>query len=313
MVDAYTCEVVDDGDSHLLLEEVCKSRDAEEGGLCDVGKGQRLVVVNVDEVDGGSDLGHLDGVLRGVDALDEVVEGAADPGADVLLVVNVNDLVDIIDVLGEHELDVDSALHGGAAEDTEQFDEAGLEDVDVAGVLEHDRSEDGIEHLPGPGPVADSYLSDELAFGFVGIARFGAIILLALLNVLADFGLLAGPSASPCDDARIKVGSFVEEDKKELGCLVNLPAGDDGQRACGAEKLVRADAQSGEAFADVGDDFVGEVLPEAFAEEETACGNVFVHDRDADVDDAGVAKRDIGLARLECEVEASDTVLAAPL
>ena len=119
--------------------------------------------------------------------------------------------------------------------------------------------------------------------------------------------------APPCNDTRIEVGNFVEEYKEELGSGVNLSAGDDGQGACSVEEVVRADAQSGEAFADVGDDFVGKVLPEAFAEEEAACGNVFVHDRDADVDDACVAEGDIGLARLECEVEASDTVLAAPL
>jgi len=310
VADAYAREVIDGGDSRLFFEEVCESRYAEEGGFCNVGKGERPVVVDVDEVDGGSDLGHLDGVLGGVDAFDEVVEGATDPGADVLLVINVDDLIDVVDVFFEHELDIDSALDGGAAEDAEQFDEAGLEDVDIAGVLEHDGSEDGIEHLPGAGSVADLDFSDELSFGFVGIACLGAVPF-ALLNVLADFGLLSGPLTPPCNDTRIEVGSFVQEYKEELGSLVNLSAGDDRQGSCSVEELVCADAQAREVFADVGDDFVGEILPEAFAEEEAARGNVFVHDRDADVDDACVAEGGIGLPRLECEVEASDAVLAA--
>jgi len=133
---AHAGDVFDDGDAHLVFEDVGEARDAQVGGAGDVGQRHGLVVVGVNVVDSRADLADLASVLGGVDQLDEFVEGGADPGAEVLLIVDAHDLVDEGEVLFEHGLDVDAAFDGGTAEDAEQFEETGLEDAEVAQIVE---------------------------------------------------------------------------------------------------------------------------------------------------------------------------------
>ena len=80
MADSDLGKVIDYCNTHLFLEEMGKPRDTEMSGFCDVSKGNGSVEVGIDKFGGGFYLGHFVGILRGIDALNKVIQGIAYPG-----------------------------------------------------------------------------------------------------------------------------------------------------------------------------------------------------------------------------------------
>jgi len=151
-------------------------------------------------------------LLHCIHAVDQVIQGYADPQADILLTLQGNNLVYVSGGFLQKKIGVCPCFGGGSTENPQQLRQTHLQDIQLAGVAKKNAAQNGIEDFASPRFVSHFHLGNQLTFTLkrISFLQTGDF---PLLDDFADLRLLRRLQPPPFDDACVQSGCFINKDK----------------------------------------------------------------------------------------------------